>query len=107
MAAGAQPQPKTGEKGLQPSAGPDRGSQAGNPLPRRSAAKTIIDKDFRITKDRGTWYEIDGIKTMATFHPAYVLRQRGDDLNNAKRLVWKDIKNVYAEYQKAMEAREA
>ena len=44
---------------------------------------------------------------MATFHPAYVLRQRGDDLNNAKRLVWKDIKNVYAEYQKAMEARGA
>jgi DNA polymerase len=69
------------------------------------AAKTIIDKDFRITKDRGTWYDIEGIKTMATFHPAYVLRQRGDDLNNAKRLVWKDIKKVYAEYQKAMEAR--
>jgi uracil-DNA glycosylase len=69
------------------------------------AAKTIIDKDFRITKDRGTWYEIDGIKAMATFHPAYVLRQRGEDLQNTKRLVWKDIQNVYAEYQKAMEER--
>jgi uracil-DNA glycosylase family 4 len=44
------------------------------------AAKTIIDKDFKITKDRGKWYEVDGIKAMATFHPAYVLRQRGDDL---------------------------
>jgi DNA polymerase len=40
---------------------------------------------------------------MATFHPAYVLRQRGDDLTNTKRLVWKDIQNVHAEYQKAME----
>jgi uracil-DNA glycosylase family 4 len=69
------------------------------------AAKTIIDKDFRITKDRGKWYEIDGIKTMATFHPAYVLRQRGDDLQNTKRLVWKDIQTVYAEYQKAIEER--
>lgn len=69
------------------------------------AAKTLIDKDFRITKDRGKWYEIDGIKTMATFHPAYVLRQRGDDLQNTKRLVWKDVQNVYAEYQKAMEER--
>jgi uracil-DNA glycosylase family 4 len=69
------------------------------------AAKTIIDKDFRITKDRGKWYEIDGIKAMATFHPAYVLRQRGEDLQNTKRLVWKDIQNVYAEYQKAMEKR--
>jgi uracil-DNA glycosylase len=69
------------------------------------AAKTIIDKDFRITKDRGKWYEIDGIKAMATFHPAYVLRQRDEDLQNTKRLVWKDIQNVYAEYQKAMQER--
>ncbi|MGH3146981.1 MAG: uracil-DNA glycosylase family protein, partial [Rubrobacter sp.] len=69
------------------------------------AAKTIIDKDFRITKDRGKWYKTEGVKTMATFHPAYVLRQRGEDLQNTKRLVWKDIQDVYAEYQKAMEER--
>jgi DNA polymerase len=70
------------------------------------AAKTVIDKDFRITKDRGKWYEIDGgVKAMATFHPAYVLRQRGEDLQNTKRLVWKDIQNVYAEYQKVVEER--
>ncbi len=69
------------------------------------AAKTVIDKDFRITKDRGKWYEVDGVKAMATFHPAYVLRQRGEDLQNTKRLVWKDIQKVYAEYQKAMEER--
>jgi uracil-DNA glycosylase len=70
------------------------------------AAKTIIDKDFRITKDRGKWYDLDGgVKAMATFHPAYVLRQRGEDLQDTKRLVWRDIQNVYAEYQKAMEER--
>ncbi len=70
------------------------------------AAKTLIDKNFKITKDRGKWYDLDnGAKAMATFHPAYVLRQRGDDLNNTKRLVWKDIQNVHAEYQKAMEER--
>ncbi|MDQ3377504.1 MAG: uracil-DNA glycosylase [Actinomycetota bacterium] len=70
------------------------------------AAKTLIDKDFKITKDRGKWYDLDnGAKAMATFHPAYVLRQRGDDLDNTKRFVWKDIQNVYAEYQKAMEKR--
>ena len=69
------------------------------------AAKTVIDKDFRITQDRGKWYEKAGAKTMATFHPAYVLRQRGDDLQRTKRLVWKDIQAVYAEYQKAMERR--
>ena len=70
------------------------------------AAKTLIDKDFKITKDRGKWYDLaNGARAMATFHPAYVLRQRGDDLDNTKRLVWKDIQNVHAEYQKAMEAR--
>ncbi len=69
------------------------------------AAKTVIDKDFRITKDRGKWYDVNGVKTMATFHPAYVLRQRGDDLQNTKRLVWKDIQKVYAEYRQAMEER--
>lgn len=67
------------------------------------AAKTLIDKDFRITKDRGTWRERDGVKMMATFHPAYILRQSGDELQKTKRLVWKDIQAVYAEYQKAME----
>jgi len=69
------------------------------------AAKTLIDKDFRITKDRGKWYEVHGAKAMATFHPAYVLRQHGDDLQQTKRLVWKDIQAIHAEYQKAMEAR--
>jgi DNA polymerase len=70
------------------------------------AAKTIIDKDFRITKDRGKWYEVEGgAMAMATFHPAYVLRQRGDDLTNAKRAVWQDVQAVYAEYQKALQER--
>jgi uracil-DNA glycosylase len=70
------------------------------------AAKTLIDKDFRITKDRGKWYDLaGGVKAMATFHPAYVLRQRGDDLQTAKRAVWRDIQEVYDEYRKAMEGR--
>ena len=70
------------------------------------AAKTVIDRDFKITRDRGKWYDLGGIKAMATFHPAYVLRQRGEDLDMAKRAVWKDIQNVYTEYQKALEERE-
>lgn len=69
------------------------------------AAKTMIDKNFKITKDRGKWYDAYGAKAMATFHPAYVLRQRGDELQQTKRLVWRDIQNVYAEYQKALESR--
>jgi DNA polymerase len=69
------------------------------------AAKNLIDKNFKITKDRGKWYERETFKTMATFHPAYILRQSGEDLQNTKRLVWRDVQNVYAEYQKALEGR--
>ncbi|MGB3635907.1 MAG: uracil-DNA glycosylase [Rubrobacteraceae bacterium] len=69
------------------------------------AAKNLIDKNFKITKDRGKWYDRETFKTMATFHPAYILRQSGEDLQNTKRLVWKDVQSVYAEYQKALEAR--
>ncbi len=71
------------------------------------AAKNLIDKNFKITKDRGKWYERETFKTMATFHPAYILRQSGEDLQNTKRLVWKDFQDVYAEYQKALEERSA
>ena len=75
------------------------------------AAKTLIDKNFRITKDRGRWHDLaaafgtPGAKVMATLHPAYLLRQRGQDLQNAKRLVWEDIRAVHAEYRRALEER--
>ena len=69
------------------------------------AAKSLIDKNFKITRDRGQWYDRENFKTMATFHPAYILRQSGEDLQNTKRLVWRDVQNVYAEYQKALESR--
>jgi hypothetical protein len=31
---------------------------------------------------------------MVTFHPAYVLRQTGGELDAVKRLVWNDLKSV-------------
>ena len=77
------------------------------------AAKTLIDKSFRITKDRGRWYDLaanfgaPGAKAMATLHPAYLLRQRGEDLQRAKRLVWTDFRAVHAEYRRALEERRA
>jgi uracil-DNA glycosylase family protein len=68
------------------------------------AARTIIDPNFKITRDRGKWYEARGAKAMATFHPAYILRQRGDELRQTKLQVWQDIQNVYAEYKKVLES---
>ncbi len=59
------------------------------------AAKSFLGRDFQITKMRGRWYEgPQGIPLMVTFHPAYVLRQTGGELNAVKRMIWNDLKAV-------------
>lgn len=42
-----------------------------------------------ITKERGRWFEHAGIPVIATFHPAYLLRNPA-----AKRPVWEDMQAV-------------
>jgi uracil-DNA glycosylase family 4 len=59
------------------------------------AAKSFLGRDFQITKQRGRWYEGPlGIPLMVTFHPAYILRQTGGEIDAVKRLVWNDLKAV-------------
>jgi uracil-DNA glycosylase len=61
------------------------------------AAKSFLGERFSITKQRGVWFEGPlGIPLIATFHPAYILRQTGGELNAMKRLVWKDLLQVRA-----------
>jgi DNA polymerase len=56
------------------------------------AASTILANAQGITKLRGRWFEYESpglsrpIPTMATFHPAYLLRSP-----NQKRLAWRDL----------------
>ncbi|MDL2225290.1 uracil-DNA glycosylase [Eubacteriales bacterium OttesenSCG-928-M02] len=38
------------------------------------ALNFFLDKDMRITKVRGNWYQWEGRWVMPTFHPAYLLR---------------------------------
>ncbi len=40
----------------------------------RIAAKRLIDEDFRITREHGTWREKDGIWFTAMYHPSALLR---------------------------------
>ena len=40
----------------------------------RIAAKALIREDFRITKEHGTWTQIDGIWMTAMYHPSALLR---------------------------------
>jgi len=61
------------------------------------AAKSFPGREFQITKMRGRWFAgPDGAALLATFHPAYVLRQGGMALTDTKRLVWADLKAVRA-----------
>lgn len=57
------------------------------------AAKTLLNETDGITRLRGKWfdYKVGGqtIPAMATFHPAYLLREPGQ-----KRNVWRDLLNV-------------
>ncbi|MBV8748854.1 MAG: uracil-DNA glycosylase, partial [Candidatus Eremiobacteraeota bacterium] len=59
------------------------------------AAKSFMGERFSITKQRGQWFDGPlGIPLIATFHPAYVLRQTGGAMTEVKKLVWNDLKQV-------------
>jgi len=59
------------------------------------AAKSFMGEKFSITKQRGQWYDGPlGIPIIATFHPAYILRQTGGAMTEVKRLVYADLKAV-------------
>jgi uracil-DNA glycosylase len=61
------------------------------------AAKSFLGRDFQITRMRGRWYVGPReIAIMVTFHPAYILRQTGGEIEGVKRLVWADLKAVRA-----------
>ena len=57
-----------------------------------TAAKTILNTARGISQFRGEWLEWRGHKLMATYHPAYLLRNPP-----AKADVWKDLQKVMAE----------
>ena len=53
------------------------------------AVQALLKVKTPISKLRGNWQEVRGVKLMPTFHPAYLLRNPAD-----KRLVWADIQEV-------------
>jgi uracil-DNA glycosylase family 4 len=56
------------------------------------AAQTLIGTNKSISQFRGQWFDYRGSKMIATYHPAYLLRDP-----NAKGDVWNDLKKVMAE----------
>lgn len=64
------------------------------------AVQAILKVKTPISKLRGKWQEVRGIRMMPTFHPAYLLRNPAD-----KRLVWADIQEVMKVLGRALPAR--
>ncbi|HEX9428284.1 MAG TPA: uracil-DNA glycosylase family protein [Candidatus Polarisedimenticolia bacterium] len=60
------------------------------------AAQTLLGTRATITRLRGVFKEVRGIRIMPTFHPAYLLRNPA-----AKKEVWEDMKKVIAFLQSA------
>jgi DNA polymerase len=56
------------------------------------AAQTVMQTASPISKLRGRFHDIDGLRVIATFHPAYLLRSP-----DKKRDVWEDMKQIRAE----------
>ncbi|MHB8501977.1 MAG: uracil-DNA glycosylase [Candidatus Acidiferrales bacterium] len=55
------------------------------------ATQTLLETNRGISHFRGQWLEFRGRKLMATYHPAYLLRNP-----SAKGEVWKDLQKVMA-----------
>ena len=53
------------------------------------AAQTLLETNQGISRFRGEWFDFRGSKLIATYHPAYLLRNP-----NAKSEVWKDLQKV-------------
>ena len=51
-----------------------------------TAAKNILGPEVRITRDRGKWYERNGVYLMPTYHPSALLRDE-----SKKREAWDDM----------------
>ena len=60
------------------------------------SAKNLIKKNFAITKERGRFFPSEYARTiMATFHPAYILRQMNISGDGGYSLLVDDIKKAW------------
>lgn len=59
------------------------------------AAQNVLQSEVTISKLRGKFFDVDGMRVIATFHPAYLLRSP-----EKKREVWEDMKMIGAELQR-------
>jgi len=67
----------------------------------RIAAMAIIKDDFKITKEHGKWFDKNGVKYMALYHPAALLRdprrrpETFEDLKELERVIRECCTDTY------------
>ncbi len=68
------------------------------------AANAIIHKNFKMTQERGRWFESRYARyAMAALHPAYILRQEGEAYDQSRQFL---IDDLIAARDKAKTAKE-
>lgn len=65
------------------------------------AAKIIINKDFKITQNRGNWYKKGRFHITSIYHPAALLRDP-----HKKRDTWKDLQSIKELYDRMLVKRQ-
>lgn len=71
----------------------------------RIAAMRLMDERFRITRDHGIWYDVDGMRMMALYHPSALLRDPSrrpetfDDLKSLQREIRRVCRNTETDWR--------
>ena len=70
------------------------------------AANTLIHKSFRMTEERGQWFTdtLYAPFVLATYNPAFVLRQEGEAYKHARQAVIDDIAEAKHKLSEAPES---
>lgn len=61
----------------------------------RIAAARLIGEDFRITRDHGLWYDVDGMRLTAVYHPSALLRDP-----SKRPETFDDLKSIQSEIRR-------
>jgi uracil-DNA glycosylase family 4 len=61
------------------------------------ALNNLMGGEYSIVRERGRLFKFQGIPVIPTYHPAYILRQKGKEvLSKAKWEMWHDMEKVLA-----------
>ena len=66
----------------------------------RVAAQSLLNTSSSLRSLRGRLHKLGNTRVVVTYHPSYLLRQRGDRQKELKREAWYDLQLLEREYSK-------